>query len=34
MVPGGMLGNMRLECSITPFPGATNAAKYFLEINE
>lgn len=25
---------MRLECSIRPFPGASNAAKYFLEIDE
>lgn len=25
---------MRLECSIRPFPGATNVAKYFLEIDE
>lgn len=29
-----MLDEMRLECSIRPFPGAANVAKYFLEIDE
>lgn len=30
----GTSGSTRLGCSIRPFPGITNAAKYFLEITE